>query len=149
MALAEPFKRILSYLIDVILLWVISIPIYLVLGAGVAGGFGGDAFGAGTLFAGLLVAVGYFLYFALMINAKGQTLGGIVMKVKVVAADGSPVTQEQSFKRAAWLLLQLIPCIGPLVAFVLVIWGLIALFTQDRRQVPWDQFAETIAVDAS
>jgi uncharacterized RDD family membrane protein YckC len=144
--LAEPGRRIVAYLLDAIGLWLVSIPVYLVVG-GAFTGFNSDL-SFRPILAGLAVSVGYFLYFALMIGKTGQTLGGMVMKVRVVSVDGSPATQELGFKRAAYHLLQLVPCLGGLALFVLVIWGLIALFTQAQRQTPWDQFAGSLVVAA-
>lgn len=144
--LAEPGRRIVAYLLDAIGLWLVSIPVYLIVG-GSFSGFSSD-FGFRPLLAGLVVAVGYFLYFSLMIGKTGQTLGGMVMKVKVVSTDGTPATPELGFKRSAFLLLQLVPCLGGLALLVLMVWGLIALFTQDRRQTPWDMFADSVVVAA-
>ena len=43
-----------------------------------------------------------FLYEALMLQAKnGQTLGKMALKVRVVRADGSPITNGQAWGRAA------------------------------------------------
>ncbi len=146
LALAEGWKRIVALLIDGIGLWLVSIPISLIVG----GAFSATStdFSLRPLLAGVLITVGYFLYFALMIGKTGQTLGGMVMKVKVIGVNGGVVTQEEAFKRAGIHLLQLVPCLGPLAVFVLMIWGLVALFTQAQRQTPWDQFAGTVVVDA-
>lgn len=146
-ALAEPWKRIVAHIIDGIILWFVSIPVFLI----VAGTFNSGistSFGIRPLLAQLVVAALYFLYFALMIGMRGQTVGAMVLTIKVIGADGATVTQEQGYKRAAYLLLYLIPCLGGLALFVLEIWGLIALFTHERRQTPWDQFADTLVVDA-
>lgn len=145
-ALADPLKRILSLILDSVLLWVVSIPIYIIVG-GTFSGFG-SSFALRGLLAGVVVSFGYFAYFAFLIGIKGQTLGGMVLKIKVVGVNGAPATQEQAYKRAAINLLQLVPCIGPLAVFVLFIWGLVNLFSQSLKQTPWDLFAETIAVDA-
>ncbi len=146
-ALAEPWKRIVSLVIDAIVLWIVSIPIYLIVGGAFSSGVN-SSFGFRPLLAGLIVNILYFLYYALMIGMRGQTIGGIVLSIKVIGSSGAAVTQEQGYKRAAVHLLNIIPCLGPLAFLVLLIWGLIALFTQERRQTPWDQFADTLVVDA-
>jgi uncharacterized RDD family membrane protein YckC len=147
MPLADPVKRIVSLIIDSIILWIVSIPIYVIVG-GTFSGFGGSSFSFRPILAGVAVAVVDFLYFALLISSKGQTVGGMIMKVKVIASNGTPVTSEQSYKRAAIHLLQLVPCVGWLASLVLYIWGLVNLFNQPLKQTPWDIFADTIAVDA-
>lgn len=142
--LAQPINRIVAALIDGIGWGIITVPILFMVGDGP----GGTSFNTGTFIATVISTVGYFLYQSLMIGATGTTLGGMVMKIKVVTSTGAPVTNETAFKRSAYILVQLIPCcIGNLIGLVLAIWGLIALFTQERRQTPWDQFADTIVVE--
>jgi len=142
--LAEGWKRILAYIIDAVILWVVTIPVLVILGGGLAS----TNFDVGGLIAGVAIAVVWFLYFAFMISTRGQTVGGMALKVKVVDGSGAVPSQESSFKRAAWLLLQLVPCLGGLAMLVLAIWGLVNLFSNEMRQTPWDMFGETYVVDA-
>jgi len=48
----------------------------------------------------LLVVVVYVVYEALMLAARGQTLGKMAMKIKVVRADGTPLSRGQAWGRA-------------------------------------------------
>lgn len=148
MALAESWKRIVALLIDAIGLGiVIGIPVSLIVGGG-SSSFGSTDLSARPFLAGMLSTVIYYLYYALMIGMRGQTVAGMLLKIKVVDQSGAPVTQAAAWKRQAWGLLGLIPCLGGLAQLVLVIWGLVNLFNDPMRQTPWDKFGETIVVDA-
>jgi uncharacterized RDD family membrane protein YckC len=48
----------------------------------------------------LLAIVPYIVYEALMLAARGQTLGKMAMKIKVVRADGTPLSKGQAWGRA-------------------------------------------------
>jgi uncharacterized RDD family membrane protein YckC len=48
----------------------------------------------------LLAIVLYVAYEALMLAARGQTLGKMAMKIKVVRADGTPLSRGQAWGRA-------------------------------------------------
>lgn len=147
--LSEPWKRIVALLLDSIGLFiVIGIPVSIVVG-GSFSSFGtlGDSFFRSFL-AGIVTAAIYFAYYSLLISSRGQTLAGMVLGIKVVGTNGAPVTMEQAFKRQAWGLLALVPCIGGLAQLVIAIWGLVNLFNDPMRQTPWDKLGETIVVDA-
>lgn len=54
---------------------------------------------------------GWILYEGLMLARGGQTLGKRALRIRVVSADGSPLSRRQAFGRAAGRqLLGLIPC---------------------------------------
>ncbi len=147
--LSEPWKRIVAFLLDSIGLFIIiGIPVSIVVG----GSFNsfttiGESF-LRSFLAGILTAVIYFLYYALLIASRGQTVAGMVLGIKVVNTSGAAVTMEQAFKRQAWTLLSLVPCIGGLAQLAVAIWGLVNLFNDPMRQTPWDKLGETIVVDA-
>jgi len=46
------------------------------------------------------VYVGLIVYEALMLGARGQTLGKMALKIKVVRPDGAPITKGQAWGRA-------------------------------------------------
>ena len=146
--LAEPWKRIVALLLDAIGLGiVIGIPVSLVIGGGVsATGTLGDDF-ARSFIAGVVSTVIYFLYYSLMIGYTGKTVAGMILGIRVVADNGTPATPAHGYKRSAWTLLGLVPCIGGLAQLVLVIWGLVNLFNDPLRQTPWDKFGETVVVE--
>ncbi|MBU6215395.1 MAG: RDD family protein, partial [Acidobacteria bacterium] len=87
-------------------------------------------------------------YFALMISTRGQTVGGMALSVKVVSADGSMPTTEQGFKRSIYHALGVIPCVGGLALLAMTIWGLVTIFTDAQHRTPWDQFGDTLVIDA-
>jgi uncharacterized RDD family membrane protein YckC len=145
--LAEAWKRIVALLIDSIGLGiVVGIPVGIITGAS-SWGTSYD-FDAMWVLGYVVPPVIYYLYYALMIGTRGQTVAGMILKIKVVDQNGGPVTQAAAWKRQAWDLLALIPCLGALARLVLVIWGLVNLFNDPMRQTPWDKFGETIVVDA-
>jgi uncharacterized RDD family membrane protein YckC len=145
--LAESWKRIVALLIDSIgLAIVIGIPVGIISGAS-SWGTSYD-FDAMWLVGYVVPPVIYYLYYALLIGTRGQTVAGMILKIKVVDQNGGPVTQAAAWKRQAWDLLALIPCLGALARLVLAIWGLVNLFNDPMRQTPWDKFGETIVVDA-
>jgi uncharacterized RDD family membrane protein YckC len=48
----------------------------------------------------LLVIIVYVVYEALMLGARGQTLGKMAMKIRVVRPDGTPISKGQAWGRA-------------------------------------------------
>lgn len=148
--LAEAWKRIVALLLDGIGLYlIVGLPVGFIIGGG---GFTsvntvGESL-ARSFFSGLITTVIYFLYYSLMIGSRGQTVAGMILKIKVVGTNGAPTTMADGFKRSAWTLLGIVTCIGGLAQFVLVIWGLVNLFNDPLRQTPWDKLADTVVVDA-
>jgi uncharacterized RDD family membrane protein YckC len=111
--------RFLARLIDGILLGIVNaiirIPLAIMLGVGFGGGVGLGRFGGGALFApaalGLIgisvlisIALGviYEVYF---VSTRGGTLGKLALGLKIVRADGSPVSAGLALGRyfAQWL----------------------------------------------
>jgi uncharacterized RDD family membrane protein YckC len=148
--LAEAWKRIVAPIIDGILLFiVVGIPLSIIVGLFMDGGSATSfaATGAANFVSSIASSVIYFLYFWLMIANTGSSVGGLILKIKVINQHGGDVSSEQAAKRSAFLLLGAIPIVGGCVSFVLVIWGLVSLFTDPLRQVPWDKFGETVVVE--
>ncbi len=72
----------------------------------------------------LLIIVLYVVYEALMLAARGQTLGKMAMKIKVVRADGTPISTGQAWGRAF---------MRQILASCLAIFNYLpAFFTKDR-----------------
>lgn len=91
-------RRFAAILIDSLIL---SIPILLVVGITIA--FAATNKDFNPLFiqpAFLSVIILYVAYEALMLGAKGQTLGKMAMKVKVVRPDGTPISKGQAWGRS-------------------------------------------------
>lgn len=85
-----------------------------------------------------LVAV---VYHALMLSAKGQTLGKMAVKIKVVRADGGDLTAGQAWGREVLrFILGVIPCIGALADY------LAAFLTKDKTCIH-DMAAKTRVIN--
>jgi uncharacterized RDD family membrane protein YckC len=65
----------------------------------------------GVLFLGAFVS--WVLYEGLMLRRSGQTVGKKAMRIRVVSAEGSPLSPGQAFGRAAMRqVLGIVPCLG-------------------------------------
>lgn len=122
---ADLGPRFLARLIDFILIGVVYsvliVPVFVgtMFGMGSAGGFGmGGSFVAGAVSSLLGTAV-TLAYFALMESNRGQTVGKMLLKLKVVGPGGGNPTMEEALKRNLWLALGLISII-PLIGWLLV-----------------------------
>ncbi|MCU1246601.1 MAG: hypothetical protein JWN02_2511 [Acidobacteria bacterium] len=82
----------------------------------------------------------FFLYEGLMLSTRGQTLGKMAVGLKVVRADGSPISQGQAWGRAAVRAL--------LLSFAAIINYLPAFFTKEKTCVH-DMAAKTRVVNWS
>lgn len=87
---------------------------------------------AAQLFNPTMIAVTLLgvVYQALMLAAKGQTLGKMALKIKVVRADGGDISAGQAWGRELLrFVLGVIPCIGPLADY------LTAFFTKEKTTI--------------
>lgn len=126
--------RFFAYLIDSILLaiptYAVQIPLLLLAGRTSTGGFRPEqnpfsAAGCGFLFLGMLIGMAIqCAYFTAMVGARGQTLGKMALRLKVVRADLSKVSYPRAFARYWGYLLS---------SLVLYVGFLMILFTKDRR----------------
>lgn len=125
---------------------VINIPLNFILplvfvGSGAFAPHRGDALQLGmVLFLNLIQLLGFLVYEGLMLTARGQTLGKMAAKLKVVSADGGDLTAGQAWLRAGARILLAITGIGGLID-VLMIFGKDRLTLHDRiaktRVVSW------------
>lgn len=128
----ELVERFLARLID----WVILAVAYGVVGMFLIVGLvlgSGSGFLANLVTTVVLVALGLG-YFTVMESTRGQTVGKMVMKLKVVDPLGGTPTTEQALKRNIWMgisLLGIIPLlgaalsgIGSLVAVIMIAVGI-------------------------
>ncbi|HMX07127.1 MAG TPA: RDD family protein [Microthrixaceae bacterium] len=161
--LASPGKRIGGYLIDVVIL-VVAIGLcwipFLVLAASSSSttvdeyGFTTNEMSGGAV-AAMLVALAITVvvpiaYHVVMVALKGQTLGAMAVKVKVVRlSDGETPGWGPAILR--WLpnAIGLVPYCGGCLSFGLMIWALVNLFNNERRQTPFDLAAKTVVIDVS
>ncbi|MDB1089508.1 RDD family protein [Streptomyces sp. ACA25] len=139
--LASRGRRLIARIVDAL---IVAIPVSLIT-ATVVGPF--DAADAGTYAPQALTLLVYFVYEGLMLSARGQTLGKMLMKVRVaMLADGAVPTGNPAWARAAtYSLPQLVPCLG------FLFWLLNVLFcTWDKpyRQCLHDKVAKTVVVSS-
>lgn len=129
--------RCLAKLIDVIIVWVaqqmVQFVMFMVLGVGMAGmgGAGPDmATAMGVLFAVGLVGGTLSLeggYYTWMTSRFGGTLGKMALGLKVVTADGQPLTKKRSLARWAsngllnWLIYMIVVAIPMVLVITLTV----------------------------
>lgn len=149
-ALAEPGKRIIARVIDGIIWTVISL-LFSLLIAGGSFLSGGTSF-VRSLIASIIAGAVVVAYEAFMVGTQGATAGKMALNMKVVNEDGSPADLNTGLRRMflyiAFIFINLIPFIGGLLFLVVAIVGLVFLFTDDKKQTPWDKVGKTLVVDA-
>lgn len=140
--------RALARLVDFVLLAVVNAVLVgvLLVGAllGVSGGF---VSGLGALVA----AVVNLAYFAVLESRGGQTVGKMVLKLRVTGPTGGLPTLEQAVRRNVWVAFGaagVVPVIGGLVGGLaqLAAVVLIAIALADRRPGWHESFAGGTAV---
>jgi uncharacterized RDD family membrane protein YckC len=118
---ADLMTRFLARLIDYVILAVVGMVVVTVIVVGAImgdsagfGGFGATNFAAGAV-SSVITAVIYVGYFAFMESSRGQTIGKMAMKLKVLGPDGRNPTMAEAVKRNAWTglgILGIVPFIG-------------------------------------
>lgn len=134
--------RILAFVVDTILIAVVTVVLALVLGLLGAGLGSRGAAGASILVAslvGLVLQFGYFIYFE---GKSGQTPGKRLMNVMVVKEDGRPCDYGDAAIRN---LLRIVDQLGIVVPYLV---GLIVIFVTDEKQRIGDLVADTVVVRA-
>lgn len=152
----ELLDRFLARLVDYVLLMVVNVILVstLVVGAILGASTGAFGFGGGGDFvAGLVAAVlGAAIqlgYFAFMESSRGQTVGKMLLKLRVQGPAGGNPTFEQAVRRNAFTalgLIGIIPLIGwllaPLAQLAAVIFIAVGINNDAVRRQGWhDQFA--------
>lgn len=128
--LASIGRRLLAYFVDSILLNVVNSLLGFVLGLATAKST--DSSPGFILFSVLLSIVLIVGYDALFTAARGQTLGKMALRIKVVSEDGSDVSTGQAWGRA----------FAKLIPFAVVV----ALFNKERKGLH-DMLARTRVVN--
>ncbi len=147
----ELVDRFLARLIDGIIMGVVfGIISAIVAGAIITGYRSGSEVYFYYLIIGVLSAVIYLGYYAYMESSRGQTVGKIVMKLKVFGPDGvSNPTMEQAVRRNIYLaygLVSIVPFVGwwlgGLVGLAAVILILVGINGDPVKRQHWfDKFA--------
>jgi uncharacterized RDD family membrane protein YckC len=96
--LAGVGRRFGALLIDGLLL---SIPVMIVVGISIAVAMSNKDFNPLWIQPAIFGSVFFYVvYEALMLGARGQTLGKIALKIKVVRPDGTPISKGQAWGRS-------------------------------------------------
>jgi len=158
--LADAGPRIGARIIDWIIVGIVNVVITLIL----IGDAISSAFTTGvvdtpywrTLLVGILGTLVLALYETLMVGYRGATLGKMALSLKIVNEDSSAVSLETAALRIApyaglsllggIITSTLLGGLIQLVTFVFVLAGLVMLFTNARKQTPWDIIAKTLVV---
>lgn len=145
-------KRIGAYLIDAIILIVALLIVFIPLGIGmgVAGmGDGGNFF---TQWLGGLLGAGiFYAYFVFLEGSRGQTLGKMLLGMKVVGPNGAAIDYAQAAKRRFPFIIGSlipIPILNSLVGFAIVIAILVTVVSDDANRGFHDKWADTGVIDA-
>ena len=88
---------------------------------------------------GVLSFVFMIAYYTYLEGSRGQTIGKMITKIKVVNEDGKPIDMNQAFKRN---ILRVID------GFVLYLIGAILIWRSDKQQRLGDRIAKTVVVKA-
>jgi uncharacterized RDD family membrane protein YckC len=153
---AELLDRFLARLVDYVLLAIVNAIIVstLIVGAILGSSAGVFGFGGGGDFVASLVAsvIGVVItlgYFAWMESNRGQTVGKMLLKLRVHGPNGGNPSFEQAVRRNAFTALSLIgivPLIGwllaPVAQLVAVVLIAVGINNDTARRQGWhDQFA--------
>ncbi len=87
----------------------------------------------------LLYFVIYIGYFTILEGSKGQTIGKMVTKIKVVREDGGPIDMNQALTR------NILRIIDGLFVYLI---GAILIWRSDNKQRLGDSIAKTIVIKA-
>lgn len=87
-----------------------------------------------------------FAYAVWLEASRGQTVGKMALGLKAIGPDGRVPANDVAMKRNAWLLLGLIPFVGPLLSFVAAVAIGITMVNDPFKRGTHDNFAGGSAV---
>ena len=123
--------RFVSLVIDSLIISAIFSALATILGAGMMR--------HGTWSVGILSFAFYIAYYTYLEGTRGQTIGKMITKIKVVREDGTPIDMEQAFKRS------ILRVIDGLFVYLI---GAILIWRSDKQQRLGDTVAKTVVVKA-
>ncbi len=123
--------RFVSLVIDSLIISAIFGALATILGAGMMR--------HGTWSVGILSFAFYIAYYTYLEGTRGQTIGKMITKIKVVREDGTPIDMEQAFKR------NILRVIDGLFVYLI---GAILIWRSDKQQRQGDTVAKTVVVKA-
>lgn len=95
----------------------------------------------------VLTAVVNLAYFVFLESSQGGTLGKRLLGLSVAATGGGHVSVEQAFKRNWWLLLGIVPVIGPLASLGVTIYIAATITSDDQNRGFHDKMADALVLD--
>jgi uncharacterized RDD family membrane protein YckC len=113
-------QRLLAYIIDCVVTYALTTGISMVLAIVMAAAQPDpNSVLPAVMGCGMVIVTlgGYLCYYGFMIQWKGQTLGKMALRIKVVNADGSRASAGQAWTRAVVQVLLSILCITYITAF--------------------------------
>jgi len=125
--------RLISLIIDSIIIGIIIGILGSIIGVGMM------EHGVMPWWIGLLYFIIYIGYYSYLEGSKGQTIGKMIMKIKVVREDGKPIDMNQALTR------NILRIIDGLFAYLI---GAILIWRSDKKQRLGDSIAKTVVVKA-
>lgn len=151
---AEPGKRLIARIIDFVIfivvwiaLWILVVVVMLADATSTTSNTFDDLnFGANI--ASWLITLGmfvvYWLYESLMAASRGQTIGKMIMKLRITDSAGDKLSIGAAMKRSLVWLVPLVPCCLGYIGFLVIeIWGIVNMFNRPDRLTLMDQFADS------
>jgi uncharacterized RDD family membrane protein YckC len=139
-----PWPRFGAKVIDYL---VLLIPFFII--SAVIGGDGTGPVGATDgreILAGIVTTVLGYAYFVYLESTRGQTVGKMALSYRVIGPDGAVPSTEMAARRNAYLLLSVIPFVGGIAQFVLVIVIAVTISSDPFKRGWHDNFAGGTAV---
>ncbi|MBH5329724.1 RDD family protein [Eikenella sp. S3360] len=154
--LAEPWRRVAAFALNVVLMFVFA------LGTGFILGFAGSAVGrnfmdgSNNAVVGLVVMLVYGIGQTMMMVKTGQSLGKRIMHIRVISDDGGPIGLLKGVLLREWvvffvlqIVFGLVPLLGGLLALILLAASIIMMFMDpEGRRTPQDWLANTLVIRA-
>ncbi|GGP59066.1 RDD family protein [Streptomyces abikoensis] len=139
--LANRFKRLVARIIDGL---IVSIPISVVFSLSTRNYDPWNDQARSTSLS-IIVAVVYFVYEGLMLTTRGQTVGKMLMRIRVAMLDNGAIPEGRpGWTRAAvYSLPEIVPCCGFVFWLVNVLW---CTWDKPYHQCVHDKAARTVVV---
>lgn len=129
--------RFVAILIDSIILWIIIAILGAILGVGNNMNVNGMYPYYGLGWYSILGFIIYIGYYTLLEGSRGQTIGKMITRIKVVREDGRPIDMGTAFIR------NILRVIDGLILYVI---GALLIWTSPKKQRLGDRVAKTVVV---
>ena len=138
--------RFVAFLIDAIIIWIISsILTYPIAASAFSYDASTGALTIGDAFyvmAGVIFAILWVLYSTFLLGRYGQSVGKMLVKIKVVKEDSSRISYGDAFVRTILAVIDALPYVIPYLLGAILIW------TSDKKQRLGDRVVDTVVVKA-